>query len=145
MPNKVIPQSQLALHKCRANRVVAYDRIVKLIRSVSVFHLNNLEEDIIPKQRCSIFHVATAHVDDKNYGTIKGQHVVVVKKPTINDENDARIRNVAEFFGINLRGTGIQVILLTDDSECQKIANNSIDNNSNYKAYSVRGWVQQLE
>jgi exosome complex exonuclease DIS3/RRP44 len=144
MPNIIIPQT--ALHECRSNRVVAYDRAVELIRSVGVFH-STTEQATKLKQRCSIFfpdtyHVATAHVD--NSSSRSNEISTNTKKTTINDENDARIRNVAAFFGTNLRGTGIRVILLTDDNECRRIANFPGSNNE-YKAYSVREWVLQLE
>jgi exosome complex exonuclease DIS3/RRP44 len=122
MPNLVIPQTSLT--ECRANRMVAYDRTVDLLRSVG-----GGDQKI---SRCCIFfadphHVATANVE-KN-------------QQTANDENDERIRNVAEYFGEHLRGSNVRVILLTDDAGSRKIAEAS----DLYQARSVRSWVQELE
>lgn len=122
MPNLVIPQT--ALTECRANRMVAYDRTVDLLRSVGSGDQKNA--------RCCIFfpdphHVATATVENS--------------QQTANDENDERIRNVAEYFGEHLRGSNIRVILLTDDAGSRELAQTS----DLYQAKSVRSWVQELE
>jgi exosome complex exonuclease DIS3/RRP44 len=123
MPNLVIPQT--ALTECRANRMVAYDRTVDLLRSVGSGDQKNA--------RCCIFfpdphHVGTANVENS--------------QQTANDENDERIRNVAEYFGEHLRGSNIRVILLTDDAGSRELAQ---PNSDLYQAKSVRSWVQELE
>ena len=119
-PNIVIPQT--ALEECRANRRVAFDRTVDLLRSVN-------------DKRCTIFfpdphHVATALPDDSEF-------------TSPNDENDARIRNVAAYFGESLRGTNIQVMLLSDDAGCRALAGK--ESKTLYQAKSVREWAQMLE
>lgn len=117
MPNIIIPQT--ALEECRVHRRVAYDRAVDLLRAVG-------------QGRCAIFfpdtyHVATATVDTK-------LHV------TPNDENDERIRNTAKYFATRLRGTNVQVILLTDDVASRAKAPADV-----YRPMSVREWVRELE
>jgi exosome complex exonuclease DIS3/RRP44 len=118
MPNLVFPQTSLV--ECRANRMVAYDRATELLREVG------------DQQRCCIFfsdqhHSQTAHVEDED-------------KASINDENDARIRNVAALLGEHLRGSNVRVILLTDDAGSRAKAKGQP-----YEAKSVRSWVQELE
>lgn len=136
MPNLILPQT--ALVECRANRVVAYDRTVELIRSVgSGGESSSNDSGKASKQhkRCSIFFPDTYHIDT---AYVNIQHD---ETRTINDENDARIRKVAEFFGNTLLGTGIRVILLSDDKGCRDIASRS----KVYEAKSVRDWVRELE
>jgi exosome complex exonuclease DIS3/RRP44 len=123
MPNLVFPQTTLL--ECRANRMVAYDRATQLLLEVGEEH-----------NRCCIFfpdqnNSQTAHVAD------------VEDTATVNDENDARIRNVAAVFGENLRGSNFRVILLTDDvaSRQKAMANSS----HLYEARSVRSWVKELD
>jgi exosome complex exonuclease DIS3/RRP44 len=119
MPNLVFPQTSLL--ECRKNRMVAYDRAVELLKEVG--------ED---KGRCCVFfpdmhHSQTAHVDKE-------------ETASINDENDARIRNVAALFAEHLRGSNFRVILLTDDAESRKMAKGQA-----YEARTVRSWVKELE
>lgn len=143
MPNIIIPQT--ALIECRANQMVAYDRTVELLRSVGG-GAGTSQSSSSTKKRCTIFfpdphHVATATVvaaDDAN-----GEEGGAALQMTINDENDARIRNVAAYFGEHLRGSNIRVILLTDDAGSRKIAADG--DTKNYEAKSVRAWVQELE
>jgi len=119
MPNLVIPQT--CLLECRANRRVAYDRTLEILREVG------------DKQNrfCIFFsdmhHSQTAHVEAAN-------------SSTTNDENDARIRNVATLFGENLRGTKVRVVLLTDDKASREKARGQP-----FEAHSVRDWVKILE
>lgn len=119
MPNLVFPQTSLI--ECRKNRMVAYDRAVELLKEVG--------ED---KGRCCVFfpdmnHSQTAHVDK-------------AEAASINDENDARIRNVAALYAEHLRGSNFRVILLTDDKESRKMAKGQ-----SYEAWTVRSWVKELE
>lgn len=118
MPNIVFPQTSLL--ECRSNRMVAYDRAVELLREVG-------------KDRCCIFfsdmhHSETATVDKSDC-------------KSTNDENDARIRNVAALYGKHLRGSNFKVVLLTDDAESRK----KVKKGQNYVAKTVRGWVKELE
>ena len=115
MPNIVIPQT--ALQECRANRMVAYDRTVDLLRS-SVGQCAILFPDP--------HHVQTA-IDSAN-----------TNYASPNDENDARIRRVAAYYGQALRGTNAQVILLTDDAGMRQLAT---ADGSSYQAMSVREWT----
>ena len=94
MPNLVFPQTSLL--ECRSNRMVAYDRTVELLKEVG------------ENKRCCVFfsdlhHSQTAHVEAED-------------SLSINDENDARIRNVAALYAEHLRGSNFRVILLTDDA-----------------------------
>ena len=120
MPNLVFPQSSLI--ECKSNRMVAYDRAVEILCAVGG-----------ASPRCCIYfsdqhHAQTAHVEDTTN--------------SINDENDARIRQVAALFGEHLRGSNVRVILLTDDSDSRKRARES---GRHYEAKSVRSWVKELE
>ena len=123
MPNLVFPQTSLL--ECRSNRMVAYDRAVELLREVGESHHNRF---------CIFFpdmhHSQTSHVEANE------------NIESINDENDARIRNVANLFGQNLRGSNFRVILLTDDAASRKTAK---QNNSSYEAMSVREWAKELD
>eukprot|EP00980_Cylindrotheca_fusiformis_P030799 scaffold25436_cov127-Cylindrotheca_fusiformis.AAC.7 len=119
MPNLVFPQTSLL--ECRKNRMVAYDRAVEMLKEVGK-----------DQGRCCIFfpdmhHSQTAHVRKE-------------ETSSINDENDARIRNVAALFAEHLRGTNIRVVLLTDDAASRKIADGEL-----YEARTVRSWVKELE
>lgn len=119
MPNLVIPQT--CLLECRANRRVAYDRSVELLREVGE-----------KQNRFCIFfsdmhHSQTAHVEPEDCSTT-------------NDENDARIRNVAALLGEHLRGSKVRVILLTDDKASREKAKGQP-----YEARSVHNWVKELE
>ena len=120
MPNLVFPQTCLV--ECRSNRMVAYDRAVEILCAVGG-----------ENPRCSIYfsdqhHAQTAHVEDET--------------TSINDENDARIRQVAALYGEHLRGSNVRVILLTDDAASRKLAR---DSGRPYEARSVRSWVKELE
>mmetsp|Transcript_21963 Transcript_21963/g.46201 ORF Transcript_21963/g.46201 Transcript_21963/m.46201 type:complete len:1045 (+) Transcript_21963:124-3258(+) len=124
MPNLVFPQTSLL--ECRSNRMVAYDRSVELLREVGEKHHN----------RCCIFfpdmhHSQTAHIDAEEEGI-----------ENINDENDARIRNVAALLGEHLRGSNFRVILLTDDAGSREKAKKS---KHLYEALSVRNWAKELD
>jgi len=116
--NLVIPQT--ALKECRSNQLTAYDRTVEMLRAIS-------------KDRLVIFfadqhHADTAHVDESF--------------SSINDENDARIRLVADYYGRKTSGSNINVILLTDDANCRTKAKQE---SKSYKALSVRSYVKELE
>ena len=117
IPNLVIPQTSLM--ECRANQLTAYDRTVELLRAVG-------------DQRVVLFfadqhHSETAHVDNKG---------------STNDINDARIRKVAEYYGRELQGTNVKVILLTDDAGSRAQAK---EESNNYEAKSVRAYIRDLE
>ena len=119
MPNLVFPQTTLV--ECRSNRMVAYDRAVELLREVGDKH-----------NRCCIFfsdmhHSQTAHVEPGD-------------RFSTNDENDARIRNVAALYGEHLRGSNFRVVLLTDDAASRQKAKGQP-----YEARTVRSWVKELE
>lgn len=124
MPNLVFPQTSLL--ECRSNRMVVYDRAVELLREVGESHHNRF---------CIFFpdmhHSQTAHIQEKAENNMN-----------VNDENDARIRNVANLFGEHLRGSNFRVILLTDDSASREIAKK---NNHSYEALSVRSWAKELD
>jgi exosome complex exonuclease DIS3/RRP44 len=97
--NIVIPQTALA--ECRNRSYAAYGRVIDLFRSGE------------RRNRCVIFfpdrHCAQIH---------RGSSV----SPTPNDQNDEIIRNVAEFYGREMVGSGVEIVLLTDDNKCREIA-----------------------
>lgn len=117
IPNLVIPQTSLT--ECRSNQPTAYDRTVELLRAVG--------DDRLVIFFADPHHVETAHVDES---------------ATINDVNDERIRNVAEFYANQLQGTGVRVILLTDDAGSRKKAKHE---GALYEARTVRSYVKELE
>jgi exosome complex exonuclease DIS3/RRP44 len=123
MPNLVFPQT--ALVECQANRRVAYDRTVELMRQVGGDRFCIFFPDV--------HHSQTAHVviEDSD-----------VNSTSINDENDARIRNVAGLLGEQLRHSEYKVILLTDDKGSRDKASAT---SNDYAARSVRSWVQELD
>jgi len=131
MPNLVFPQTSLV--ECRSNRMVAYDRAVELLREVGEMHHN----------RCCIFfpdmhHSQTAHIEEIDNEKNNNEK----KSTSINDENDARIRNIAILYGEHLRGTNFRVILLTDDKASREIAKKD---KHLYEARSVRSWAKELD
>lgn len=171
MPNVVFPQT--ALVECRKNRMVAYDRVVDMLHkqvgaatgatSSSDVQVGNESGDSNnTSSRCCIYfpdmhHSQTAHVgldyEDNDAGSDeKGDsednvngHLAkkLIKSVSINDENDARIRNVAHYLGENLKGTNFRVVLLTDDVESRKLAKK--ESSGVYEAWSVRSWIKELD
>lgn len=134
MPNLVFPQTSLI--ECRSNRMVAYDRAVELLREVGDIHHN----------RCCIYfpdmhHSQTAHLEE-GFNNNANENEKKCSNTSINDENDARIRNIAILFGDNLRGTNFRVILLTDDKASRELAKKD---KHLYEARSVRSWVKELD
>jgi exosome complex exonuclease DIS3/RRP44 len=123
MPNLVFPQT--ALVECLANRRVAYDRTVELMRQVGGDRFCIFFPDM--------HHSQTAHVVMEDN---------VMNSTSINDENDARIRNVAGLLGQQLRHSNYKVVLLTDDQGSRDKASAT---SSDYAARSVRSWVQELD
>lgn len=117
IPNLVIPQT--ALQECRSNQPTAYDRTVELLRAVG--------DDRLVIFFADPHHVETANVDES---------------ATINDVNDERIRNVADFYARQLQGTNVRVILLTDDAGSRAKAK---DEDALYEARTVRSYVKELE
>lgn len=130
MPNIVIPQT--ALQECRANQMVAYDRTVELLRSVG-----GGQSESSNTKRCCIYFPDPHHASTAVAENMPGI--------SINDKNDIRIRNVASYFGENLRNANIRVILLTDDAASREIADSTLDTQLFYEARSVRSWIQELE
>mmetsp|Transcript_2987 Transcript_2987/g.4503 ORF Transcript_2987/g.4503 Transcript_2987/m.4503 type:complete len:773 (+) Transcript_2987:112-2430(+) len=115
--NLVIPQT--TLKECRSNQLTAYDRTVELLRAIS--------DDRLVIFFADQHHADTAHVETSS---------------SINDENDARIRLVAEYYGRKLRESNINIILLTDDAGSRMKAK---EETKLYKAKSVRSYAKDLE
>jgi len=101
--NIIIPQTALA--ECRNRNYAAYSRVLDLFRAAS----SNVEG----KNRCVIFF------PDRHCSQIRVSNNLVAPRNTPNDENDEFIRNVALFYGEEMYGSGVEVILLTDDSQCR--------------------------
>lgn len=100
LSNIVVPQT--ALLECKHRSLTAYGRVVELLRSSSA------TSEKSQSGRCCIFFPDVHHVE-----TQPGKKS---RESTINDENDRRIRMVAELYGSSLAGTGVEVVLLTDDA-----------------------------
>ena len=139
--NIVIPQT--ALLECRHRSFTAYTRVVELIRSSSS---NNNSTDSSPKsknqmsgsspshqqigERSVIFFPDVHHTETqipvrRSMETI--QNNTQSKLSTINDENDQRIRLVANFFGkafdeCSTDEGKVEVVLLSDDKLCRDLA-----------------------
>mmetsp|Transcript_10950 Transcript_10950/g.13845 ORF Transcript_10950/g.13845 Transcript_10950/m.13845 type:complete len:1080 (+) Transcript_10950:70-3309(+) len=111
--NIVIPQT--ALLECRHRSFTAYGRVMDLIRSSSANHSQNLnDKNTSSKRRCVIFFPDIHHVSTQiNRGT---------SESNINDDNDARIRQVAFYYGESLSGGDVEITLLTDDKGCRELA-----------------------
>ena len=107
--NIVIPQT--ALLECRHRSFTAYNRVVELLRSSTS---KNEDDKGSVKKRCAIFFPDNHHIST--------QLLHSEEKITINEENDARIRQVALYYGEALAGSGIEVTLLTDDKGCRELA-----------------------
>lgn len=120
--NVAVPQTALA--ECRHRSLAAYGRAVELLRSSS-------------PRRAAIFFPDGHHVEAQAGASPNG---------SINDRNDRTIRRVCELYGAALRGTGVEVVLLTDDAGCRQLAaEEQRGGDGLYKARSVREHVRELE
>ena len=106
LSNIVVPQT--ALLECKHRSLTAYGRVVELLRSSSA------TSEKSESGRCCIFFPDVHHVE-----TQPGKKS---KESTINDENDRRIRMVAELYVSSLAGSGVEVVLLTDDAGSRALA-----------------------
>lgn len=136
----VIPQT--ALEECRNRSLVMYRRITDLIRSSSA---------VKPKRAFIVFadlhHVDTQHVNE-------GEQLDN-EESKINDENDARLRKVAEYYGravhsyhrdSNSDKDKMQVVFLSDDAASRKLAKEEQpDNTLQYTPRSMREHVTILQ
>ncbi len=153
--------TQTALLECRYRSFTTYGRVMDLLRSSSSTATTNTDansndgktKDV--KKRCAIFFPDVHHVSTQC-------HQSSTSNSSINDQNDARIRQVGLFYGEALLGAGVEVILLTDDKQCRDLAlkeqqdlfhdeeqdddsDRHGNNNLFYRAMSVRGLVTELE
>ncbi|GFH54366.1 exosome complex exonuclease DIS3/RRP44 [Chaetoceros tenuissimus] len=131
--NIVIPQT--ALLECRHRSFTAYNRVMDLLKS------STSKDDSSDKKRCAIFFPDCHHISTQ---------IMAKKKMTVNEENDMRIRQVALYYGDKLAGSGVDVILLTDDKDCRKLAlkeqKDALDDESLlYQPMSVREHILDLE
>lgn len=145
--NIIIPQT--ALVECRNRSFTAYNRVMDLLRSSSS---KNEDEKGSSNKRCAIFFPDSHHIST--------QLSSLGVKQTINDENDARIRQVAYYYGEALSESGVDVVLLTDDKGCRELALKEQQENHEddekwkdrnyqsgliYRAKSVRQHINELE
>lgn len=131
--NIVIPQT--ALLECRHRSFTAYNRVMDLLKS------STSKDDSSDKKRCAIFFPDSHHISTQ---------IMAKEKMTVNEENDMRIRQVALYYGDKLAGSGVDVILLTDDKDCRKLAlkeqKDTLDDQSLlYQPMSVREHILVLE
>lgn len=114
--------TQTALVECRHRSFSSYGRVMDLLRSSSsnangsASGTNNTSANTsanTAKKRCAIFFPDVHHVSTQYQGS---------SKSSINDKNDAKIRQVALFYGEALAGTDVEIILLSDDKGCRDLA-----------------------
>ena len=154
--------TQTALTECRHRSFTTYGRVMDLLRSSSTTGINDKSKDGSDdkkkkeqNRRCVIFfpdvhHVSTqCHADDGDKKSCK----------SINDKNDERIRQVTTFYAEMLAGTGVEIVLLSDDKACRELAiqEQQIDNDDEeiegnqddkkllYRPKSVNELVSELE
>jgi len=131
LSNIVVPQT--ALLECRHRSLTAYGRVVELLRSSSSSVPSSPDSG-----RCCIFFPDVHHVET--------QPTRQSNALTINDENDRRIRMVAEVYGSSLSGTGVEVVLLSDDAGSRsKATEEQGDVQLLYQPRSVREHIRLLE
>ena len=135
----VIPQT--ALEECRNRSLVMYRRVTDLIRSSST-----------GKQRrafivfADLHHVDTQMMDDVEL-LVEGEDV------KINDENDAKLRKVADYYGRAVHNHHIQadaeekmeVIFLSDDAASRQLAKEEQGKDLYYTPRSMRQHVTLLQ
>lgn len=141
--------SQTVLLECRHRNFTAYNRVLDLLRSSS--SSNDYQNGSKSSRRCAIFFPDTHHSGIESSISDLDSLLEV----SHNDENDAKIRQVAFFYGEALSGSDVEVILLTDDKKCRELAlkeqHESFANetqNSNifiYHPKSVRDHISELE
>lgn len=110
--------TQTALLECRHRSFTTYERVMDLLRSSSSTDVKNQtngsnNENKKVNRRCVIFFPDVHHVSTQCESDLKS---------SINDQNDARIRQVALLYGEALSGADVEVILLTDDKACRDLA-----------------------
>jgi exosome complex exonuclease DIS3/RRP44 len=74
------------------------------------------------QRRCVIFFPDVHHVETQLSPSQRNQYT----NSTVNDLNDAKIRQVAYFFGRNLQGLDVHVFLLSDDKGCRTALVNEV-------------------
>ena len=126
-PNIVIPQT--AILECKRNSMPIYSRALDLLKD---------------GKRCSIFFANEHHVECQLSTKEKSTFT------SINDKNDASIRLVAEYYGSQLQDfeSKVEIILLTDDSDCRKRAIEEQQEKFGEQVYlplSVKDHVKRLE
>lgn len=111
----VIPQT--ALEECRHRSLVMYRRATDLVRSSTSEDDNGSKNK--KRKRCVIVFADVHHVDTQ---------IKAAKDDVINDENDARLRKVAEYYGRALynssknKSNKVEVVFLSDDAASRKLA-----------------------
>lgn len=119
--NIAIPQT--ALLECRHRSFTTYERVMDLLRSSSGDANSQVDSDngtnAQSKRRCVVFFPDVHHVSTQYQCSNSSSSG---KKSSINDENDARIRQVASYYGEALSGGDVEVILLSDDKGCRELA-----------------------
>jgi exosome complex exonuclease DIS3/RRP44 len=142
--NIVIPQT--SLEECKRNSSLShYNRIMELLVSSS----SNITRKG-QRKKCAIFFPNIHHADTYNLTTsdisLLTKRILKIddkadKVLTDNDKNDLRIRKVATYYGLQLNPANIQVILLTDDQQCRKLAQLEQQYQTYYTCHSVRDYI----
>eukprot|EP00985_Skeletonema_marinoi_P003582 scaffold1546_cov121-Skeletonema_marinoi.AAC.10 len=142
----VIPQT--ALEECRHRSLVMYRRATDLIRSSS-----SGEDGSGGKRKICFIVFADVHHSDTQIKALDNNDAI------INDENDARLRKVAWFYGNALYNhlhdrsmdQDAEVVFLSDDVQSRKLAlleqpsDDNVADGVYYKARSMRQHVALLQ
>ena len=135
----VIPQT--ALEECRHRSLVMYRRASDLVRSGG-------GKD---KNKRAIVVFADAHHVDTQPGPSR---VSDGEEPSANDENDARLRGVAHYYGRAIRDhcdehpsseSNVEVVFLSDDAASRRLASEEQGGDRVYESRSVREQVSLLQ
>eukprot|EP00584_Thalassiosira_punctigera_P006948 CAMPEP_0172528152 /NCGR_PEP_ID=MMETSP1067-20121228/2630_1 /TAXON_ID=265564 ORGANISM="Thalassiosira punctigera, Strain Tpunct2005C2" /NCGR_SAMPLE_ID=MMETSP1067 /ASSEMBLY_ACC=CAM_ASM_000444 /LENGTH=1190 /DNA_ID=CAMNT_0013312021 /DNA_START=26 /DNA_END=3598 /DNA_ORIENTATION=+ len=159
----VIPQT--ALEECRHRSLVMYRRATDLVRSSSSSVDDNSNKSF-RRKRCVIVFADVHHVDTQIKPFENSNEVTTTKDAdgssnvTINDENDARLRKVAHYYGRALydfsennddrQRPRAEVVFLSDDVQSRKLAASEQPEEDNgsplyYATRSMRDHVTLLQ
>ena len=109
--------TQTALLECRHRSFSAYRRVLELLRN-NYSSVSNTDSDT----KSSNSRKTIIFFPDRHHVSTQVRNPATHKYDSANDENDARIRQVAFYYGQALAGTGVEVVLLTEDSGCRDLA-----------------------
>lgn len=119
-----VPQTTLL--EVKANNLNLFERVISLMKLASPSDTGNTTSS------------GWMYLPDRHHAEISQTDF----QGSPNDQNDARIRNAALFYGQKLVSV-VKVILLTDDANSRKAAKG--EHGKWYETLSVRQWISQLQ